>query len=133
MRQSPSIISAPPGDGVYLYGLVFVAGLWSHETQELVPSDPATPISSAPVLHFKPEVLVPSTSHRIGMPAVSAAAEVRKKGESRHSYSCPIHANRETQNPFAVVELPTAEDSIAWTLRGTMLVCSDSMRFWQVP
>uniref|UniRef100_A0A4X1TPM1 AAA+ ATPase domain-containing protein n=1 Tax=Sus scrofa TaxID=9823 RepID=A0A4X1TPM1_PIG len=96
-------ISAPPTEGVYVYGLYLEGAGWDKRNMKLIES--------------KPKVLFEL------MPVIRIYAENNSK-DSR-LYSCPIYKKpvRTDLNYIAAVDLRTAQAPEHWVLRGVALLC----------
>uniref|UniRef100_A0A8D2AUY0 Dynein axonemal heavy chain 5 n=1 Tax=Sciurus vulgaris TaxID=55149 RepID=A0A8D2AUY0_SCIVU len=97
-------ISAPPTEGVYVYGLYLEGAGWDKRNMRLVES--------------KPKVLFE------GMPVIRIYAENNSVRDPRF-YSCPIYKKpvRTDLNYIAAVDLRTAQAPEHWVLRGVALLC----------
>uniref|UniRef100_A0A8D0U4X3 AAA+ ATPase domain-containing protein n=1 Tax=Sus scrofa TaxID=9823 RepID=A0A8D0U4X3_PIG len=96
-------VSAPPTEGVYVYGLYLEGAGWDKRNMKLIES--------------KPKVLFEL------MPVIRIYAENNSK-DSR-LYSCPIYKKpvRTDLNYIAAVDLRTAQAPEHWVLRGVALLC----------
>ncbi|XP_019501740.1 PREDICTED: dynein heavy chain 5, axonemal [Hipposideros armiger] len=97
-------ISAPPTEGVYVYGLYLEGAGWDKRNMKLIES--------------KPKVLFEL------MPVIRIYAENNTLRDPRF-YSCPIYKKpvRTDLNYIADVDLRTAQDPDHWVLRGVALLC----------
>ncbi|KAF0871450.1 DYH5 protein, partial [Crocuta crocuta] len=97
-------ISAPPTEGVYVYGLYLEGAGWDKRNMKLIES--------------KPKVLFEL------MPVIRIYAENNSKLDPRF-YSCPIYKKpvRTDLNYIAAVDLRTAQVPEHWVLRGVALLC----------
>uniref|UniRef100_A0A8W4FP45 Dynein axonemal heavy chain 5 n=1 Tax=Sus scrofa TaxID=9823 RepID=A0A8W4FP45_PIG len=97
-------ISAPPTEGVYVYGLYLEGAGWDKRNMKLIES--------------KPKVLFEL------MPVIRIYAENNTVRDSR-LYSCPIYKKpvRTDLNYIAAVDLRTAQAPEHWVLRGVALLC----------
>uniref|UniRef100_A0A2I3GCS9 Dynein axonemal heavy chain 5 n=1 Tax=Nomascus leucogenys TaxID=61853 RepID=A0A2I3GCS9_NOMLE len=97
-------ISAPPTEGVYVYGLYLEGAGWDKRNMKLIES--------------KPKVLFEL------MPVIRIYAENNTLRDPRF-YSCPIYKKpvRTDLNYIAAVDLRTAQTPEHWVLRGVALLC----------
>ncbi|XP_046324256.1 dynein axonemal heavy chain 5 isoform X2 [Marmota monax] len=97
-------ISAPPTEGVYVYGLYLEGAGWDKRNMRLIES--------------KPKVLFEL------MPVIRIYAENNSVRDPRF-YSCPIYKKpvRTDLNYIAAVDLRTAQAPEHWVLRGVALLC----------
>uniref|UniRef100_A0A8P0TQF2 Dynein axonemal heavy chain 5 n=1 Tax=Canis lupus familiaris TaxID=9615 RepID=A0A8P0TQF2_CANLF len=97
-------ISAPPTEGVYVYGLYLEGAGWDKRNMKLIES--------------KPKVLFEL------MPVIRIYAENNTLRDSRF-YSCPIYKKpvRTDLNYIAAVDLRTTQLPEHWVLRGVALLC----------
>uniref|UniRef100_A0A2K5Y215 Dynein axonemal heavy chain 5 n=1 Tax=Mandrillus leucophaeus TaxID=9568 RepID=A0A2K5Y215_MANLE len=97
-------ISAPPTEGVYVYGLYLEGAGWDKRNMKLIES--------------KPKVLFEL------MPVIRIYAENNTLRDPRF-YSCPIYKKpvRTDFNYIAAVDLRTAQTPEHWVLRGVALLC----------
>uniref|UniRef100_A0A2K6MIB6 Dynein axonemal heavy chain 5 n=1 Tax=Rhinopithecus bieti TaxID=61621 RepID=A0A2K6MIB6_RHIBE len=97
-------ISAPPTEGVYVYGLYLEGAGWDKRNMKLTES--------------KPKVLFEL------MPVIRIYAENNTLRDPRF-YSCPIYKKpvRTDLNYIAAVDLRTAQTPEHWVLRGVALLC----------
>ncbi|KAM6224385.1 dynein axonemal heavy chain 5 [Rhynchocyon petersi] len=97
-------ISAPPAEGVYVYGLYLEGAGWDKRNMKLIES--------------KPKVLFEL------MPVIRIFAENNAPRDPR-LYSCPIYKKpvRTDLNYIAPVELRTTQPPEHWVLRGVALLC----------
>nr|XP_054361159.1 dynein axonemal heavy chain 5 [Mirounga angustirostris] len=97
-------ISAPPTDGVYVYGLYLEGAAWDKRNMKLTES--------------KPKVLFEL------MPVIRIYAENNTLRDPRF-YSCPIYKKpvRTDLNYITAVDLRTAQVPEHWVLRGVALLC----------
>ncbi|XP_048669967.1 dynein axonemal heavy chain 5 isoform X4 [Marmota marmota marmota] len=97
-------ISAPPTEGVYVYGLYLEGAGWDKRNMRLIES--------------KPKVLFEL------MPVIRIYAENNSVRDPRF-YSCPIYKKpvRTDLNYIAAVDLRTAQVPEHWVLRGVALLC----------
>uniref|UniRef100_A0A8D0S8D7 AAA+ ATPase domain-containing protein n=1 Tax=Sus scrofa TaxID=9823 RepID=A0A8D0S8D7_PIG len=97
-------VSAPPTEGVYVYGLYLEGAGWDKRNMKLIES--------------KPKVLFEL------MPVIRIYAENNTVRDSR-LYSCPIYKKpvRTDLNYIAAVDLRTAQAPEHWVLRGVALLC----------
>ncbi|XP_013370435.1 PREDICTED: dynein heavy chain 5, axonemal isoform X2 [Chinchilla lanigera] len=97
-------ISAPPSEGVYVYGLYLEGAGWDKRNMRLTES--------------KPKVLFEL------MPVIRIYAENSTLKDPRF-YSCPIYKKpvRTNLNYIAAVDLRTAQAPEHWVLRGVALLC----------
>ncbi|XP_012498101.1 PREDICTED: dynein heavy chain 5, axonemal [Propithecus coquereli] len=97
-------ISAPPTEGVYVYGLYLEGAGWDKRNMKLIES--------------KPKVLFEL------MPVIRIYAENNTLRDPRF-YSCPIYKKpvRTDLNYIAAVDLRTAQAPEHWVLRGVALLC----------
>ncbi|XP_025779530.1 dynein heavy chain 5, axonemal [Puma concolor] len=97
-------ISAPPTEGVYVYGLYLEGAGWDKRNMKLIES--------------KPKVLFEL------MPVIRIYAENNTLRDPRF-YSCPIYKKpvRTDLNYIAAVDLRTAQVPEHWVLRGVALLC----------
>ncbi|KAM8815689.1 dynein axonemal heavy chain 5 isoform 1-T1 [Rhynchonycteris naso] len=97
-------ISAPPTEGVYIYGLYLEGAGWDKRNIRLIES--------------KPKVLFEI------MPVIRIYAENNALRDPRF-YSCPIYKKpvRTDLNYIAAVDLKTAQPPEHWVLRGVALLC----------
>ncbi|XP_024899314.1 dynein heavy chain 5, axonemal [Pteropus alecto] len=97
-------ISAPPTEGVYVYGLYLEGAGWDKRNMKLIES--------------KPKVLFEL------MPVIRIYAENNTLGDPRF-YSCPIYKKpvRTDLNYIATMDLRTAQAPEHWVLRGVALLC----------
>uniref|UniRef100_H0X0M1 Dynein axonemal heavy chain 5 n=1 Tax=Otolemur garnettii TaxID=30611 RepID=H0X0M1_OTOGA len=97
-------ISAPPTEGVYIYGLYLEGAGWDKRNMKLIES--------------KPKVLFEL------MPVIRIYAENNTLRDPRF-YSCPIYKKpvRTDLNYIAAVDLRTAQAPEHWVLRGVALLC----------
>ncbi|XP_006736116.1 LOW QUALITY PROTEIN: dynein heavy chain 5, axonemal-like [Leptonychotes weddellii] len=97
-------ISAPPTDGVYVYGLYLEGAAWDKRNMKLIES--------------KPKVLFEL------MPVIRIYAENNTLRDPRF-YSCPIYKKpvRTDLNYITAVDLRTAQVPEHWVLRGVALLC----------
>jgi dynein heavy chain len=98
-------VSAPPKEGVYIYGLYLDGAAWDKRTGLLCDSQPKVLYVPLPVLH---------------MSAINSTAERDKR-----NYECPIYRKpRRTDLEYVtMVELKTNTNPEKWTLRGVALLC----------
>ncbi|EDL08892.1 dynein, axonemal, heavy chain 5, isoform CRA_b [Mus musculus] len=97
-------ISAPPTEGVYVYGLYLEGAGWDKRNMKLIES--------------KPKVLFEL------MPVIRIFAENNTARDPR-LYCCPIYKKpvRTDLNYIAAVDLKTAQAPEHWVLRGVALLC----------
>lgn len=97
-------VSAPPTEGVYVYGLYLEGAGWDKRNMRLIES--------------KPKVLFEL------MPVIRIYAENNTARDSR-LYCCPIYKKpvRTDLNYIAAVDLKTAQAPEHWVLRGVALLC----------
>ncbi|XP_059863189.1 dynein axonemal heavy chain 5 [Delphinus delphis] len=97
-------ISAPPTEGIYVYGLYLEGAGWDKRNMKLIES--------------KPKVLFEL------MPVIRIYAENNTVRDPR-LYSCPIYKKpvRTDLNYIAAVDLRTAQAPEHWVLRGVALLC----------
>ncbi|XP_023388715.1 dynein heavy chain 5, axonemal [Pteropus vampyrus] len=97
-------ISAPPAEGVYVYGLYLEGAGWDKRNMKLIES--------------KPKVLFEL------MPVIRIYAENNTLRDPRF-YSCPIYKKpvRTDLNYIATMDLRTAQAPVHWVLRGVALLC----------
>ncbi|KAI5105653.1 dynein heavy chain 5, axonemal isoform X1, partial [Silurus meridionalis] len=97
-------ITAPPQEGVYVYGLYLDGASWDRRNCRLVDS--------------KPKVLFEM------MPVIRMYAENNGLKDPRF-YSCPIYKKpvRTDSNCIAAVDLKTTQPPEYWILRGVALLC----------
>uniref|UniRef100_A0A6I8MYJ8 Dynein axonemal heavy chain 5 n=1 Tax=Ornithorhynchus anatinus TaxID=9258 RepID=A0A6I8MYJ8_ORNAN len=97
-------ISAPPTEGVYVYGLYLEGAGWDKRNLKLIES--------------KPKVLFEL------MPIIRIYAENNTSKDPR-LYPCPIYKKpiRTDQNYIATVDLRTVQSPEHWILRGVALLC----------
>uniref|UniRef100_A0A8C4MPB6 Dynein axonemal heavy chain 5 n=1 Tax=Equus asinus asinus TaxID=83772 RepID=A0A8C4MPB6_EQUAS len=97
-------ISAPPSEGVYVYGLYLEGAGWDKRNVKLIES--------------KPKVLFEL------MPVIRIYAENNSLKDPRF-YSCPIYKKpvRTDLNYIAAVDLRTVQAPEHWVLRGVALLC----------
>ncbi|XP_063137599.1 dynein axonemal heavy chain 5 isoform X2 [Rattus norvegicus] len=97
-------ISAPPTEGVYVYGLYLEGAGWDKRNMKLIES--------------KPKVLFEL------MPVIRIFAENNTARDPR-LYCCPIYKKpvRTDLNYIAAVDLKTAQAPEHWILRGVALLC----------
>ncbi|XP_048363840.1 dynein axonemal heavy chain 5 [Sphaerodactylus townsendi] len=97
-------ITAPPAEGVYVYGLYLEGAGWDKRNMKLIDS--------------KPKVLFEM------MPVIRIYAENNTSRDPR-LYSCPIYKKpiRTDLNYIAAVDLRTAQPPEHWILRGVALLC----------
>ncbi|XP_038626369.1 dynein heavy chain 5, axonemal [Tachyglossus aculeatus] len=97
-------ISAPPTEGVYVYGLYLEGAGWDKRNLKLIES--------------KPKVLFEL------MPIIRIYAENNTSKDPR-LYPCPIYKKpiRTDQNYIAAVNLRTVQSPEHWILRGVALLC----------
>ncbi|XP_048224317.1 dynein axonemal heavy chain 5 [Perognathus longimembris pacificus] len=97
-------VSAPPTEGVYVYGLYLEGAGWDKRNMKLAES--------------KPKVLFEL------LPVIRIYAENNTLRDPR-SYSCPIYKKpvRTDLNYIAAVDLRTAQAPEHWVLRGVALLC----------
>ncbi|XP_055965046.1 dynein axonemal heavy chain 5 [Sorex fumeus] len=97
-------ISAPPTEGVYVYGLYLEGAGWDKRNMKLIES--------------KPKVLFEL------MPVIRIYAENNTLRDPR-LYSCPIYKKpvRTDLNYIAAVDLRTVQAPEHWVLRGVALLC----------
>ncbi|KAM9098289.1 dynein axonemal heavy chain 5 [Sarcophilus harrisii] len=97
-------ISAPPTEGVYVYGLYLEGAGWDKRNVKLIES--------------KPKVLFEL------MPIIRIYAENNSSRDPR-MYSCPIYKKpiRTDLNYIAAVDLRTVQPPEHWILRGVALLC----------
>ncbi|CAI5780204.1 dynein heavy chain 5, axonemal [Podarcis lilfordi] len=97
-------ITAPPSEGVYVYGLYLEGAGWDKRNMKLIES--------------KPKVLFEL------MPVIRIYAENNTSRDPR-LYSCPIYKKpvRTDLNYIAAVDLRTTQPPEHWILRGVALLC----------
>ncbi|XP_041488031.1 dynein heavy chain 5, axonemal [Microtus oregoni] len=97
-------ISAPPSEGVYVYGLYLEGAGWDKRNMKLIES--------------KPKVLFEL------MPVIRIYAENNTARDPR-LYCCPIYKKpvRTDLNYIAAVDLKTVQAPEHWVLRGVALLC----------
>ncbi|KAM4875452.1 dynein axonemal heavy chain 5 [Thomomys bottae] len=97
-------VTAPPSEGVYVYGLYLEGAGWDKRNMKLTES--------------KPKVLFEL------MPVIRIYAENNTVRDPRF-YSCPIYKKpfRTDLNYIAAVDLRTAQSPEHWVLRGVALLC----------
>uniref|UniRef100_A0A8C6MZK3 Dynein, axonemal, heavy chain 5 n=1 Tax=Mus spicilegus TaxID=10103 RepID=A0A8C6MZK3_MUSSI len=97
-------ISAPPTEGVYVYGLYLEGAGWDKRNMKLIES--------------KPKVLFEL------MPVIRIFAE-NNTARDPQLYCCPIYKKpvRTDLNYIAAVDLKTAQAPEHWVLRGVALLC----------
>nr|XP_044988409.1 dynein axonemal heavy chain 5 [Jaculus jaculus] len=97
-------ISAPPAEGVYVYGLYLEGAGWDKRNMKLT--------ESKPKVLFEP------------MPVIRIYAENNAERDPGF-YSCPIYKKpvRTDLNYIAAVDLRTAQAPGHWVLRGVALLC----------
>lgn len=97
-------ISAPPAEGVYVYGLYLEGAGWDKRNMKLTESKPKVLFELMPVIRIYAE------NNTIRDPWF---------------YSCPIYKKpvRTNLNYIAAVDLRTAQAPEHWVLRGVALLC----------
>ncbi|KAM4704637.1 dynein axonemal heavy chain 5 [Rhinophrynus dorsalis] len=97
-------ITAPPTEGVYVYGLYLEGASWDRRNMKLIES--------------KPKVLFEM------MPVIRIYADNTNVKDTR-LYSCPVYKKpvRTDLNYIAAVDLKTVQSPDHWILRGVALLC----------
>uniref|UniRef100_A0A8C2VG97 Dynein axonemal heavy chain 8 n=1 Tax=Chinchilla lanigera TaxID=34839 RepID=A0A8C2VG97_CHILA len=105
LRQTKEEITAPPAEGVYIYGLYMDGAAWDRRNGKLTESTPKVLFTMLPVLHIF---------------AINSTAPKDPK-----LYVCPIYKKpRRTDLTFiTVVYLRTVLSPDHWILRGVALLC----------
>ncbi|XP_043743727.1 dynein axonemal heavy chain 5 [Cervus elaphus] len=97
-------ISAPPTEGVYVYGLYLEGAGWDRRNMKLIESKPKVLFELMPVIRIYAE------NNAVRNPRL---------------YSCPVYKKpvRTDLNYVAAVDLRTAQAPEHWVLRGVALLC----------
>ncbi|XP_078395203.1 dynein axonemal heavy chain 5 [Cetorhinus maximus] len=98
-------ITAPPSEGVYVYGLYLEGAGWDRRNSKLIESKPKVLFELLPVIHI--------------------SAQNNLSVKDPRLYSCPIYKKpiRTDFNYTATVDLRTVQSPEHWILRGVALLC----------
>ncbi|XP_048464583.1 dynein axonemal heavy chain 5 [Rhincodon typus] len=98
-------ITAPPSEGVYVYGLYLEGAGWDRRNSKLIESKPKVLFELLPVIHI--------------------SAQNNLSVKDPRLYSCPIYKKpvRTDLNYTATVDLRTVQPPEHWILRGVALLC----------
>ncbi|XP_074024884.1 dynein axonemal heavy chain 8 [Numenius arquata] len=105
LKQNKEEITAPPSEGVYIYGLYLEGAGWDRRNSKLIESTPKILFVQLPVLHI---YAVNTTSPK-----------------DPRLYVCPLYRKprRTDLNYITVIYLRTSVSPDHWILRGVALLC----------
>ncbi|XP_075002904.1 dynein axonemal heavy chain 8 isoform X1 [Calonectris borealis] len=105
LKQNKDEITAPPSEGVYIYGLYLEGAGWDRRNSKLIESTPKILFVQLPVVHIF---------------AVNTTSPKDPK-----LYVCPLYKKpkRTDLNYITVIYLRTAVSPDHWILRGVALLC----------
>lgn len=105
LRQSKEDITAPPPEGVFIYGLYLDGASWDKRNCRLMESHPKVLFTLLPVVH---------------MYAINSTAP-----KDPRLYQCPIYKkpHRTDLTYISFIVLKTTQSPDHWTLRGVAALC----------
>ncbi|KAM9382937.1 dynein axonemal heavy chain 8 [Phaethornis superciliosus] len=105
LKQNKEEITAPPSEGVYIYGLYLEGAGWDRRSSKLTESTPKVLFVLLPVVHI--------------------FAINRPSPKDSRLYVCPVYKKpmRTDLNYITVIYLKTAVSPDHWILRGVALLC----------